>query len=106
MRAIVVEANTLSALRVADALEAAGFLVVGSARSSGEAFLLANLESPDIVVLGADLEASGAGRRLADKLERDLQIPSVVSDEHATPREHLQCGQIVKVALQRRRRHA
>ena len=106
MRAMVVEANTLSALRVTEALALAGFSIVGPARSSGEAFLLAQLETPDIVVLGADLEARGAGSRLADRLGRDMNIPSVMTNEYAKPQEAATCTQIVEVALQRRRRHS
>lgn len=104
MRAMVVEADILSALRMRDALAEVGFNIVGPARSSGEALVLAKLESPDIVVLGMDLEVSGAGGRLADRLKQDLQIPSVMTNEHAPLQENTHCGRIVELALQRRRR--
>jgi DNA-binding response OmpR family regulator len=106
MRAMVVDVNTLSGQQVSDALSMAGFNIVGPARSSGEAYLLAQSESLDIVVLSMDLEAIGAGHRLAHKLQREFQVPSVMTNEHAGPHDATPCALIVEDALRRRRRHA
>jgi two-component system, response regulator PdtaR len=106
MRAMVVEADTLSALRMSEALTTAGFNIVGPARSSGEALLLARLESPDVVLLGMDLEVSGAGQRLADTLERELQVPSVVRQEHADLDAKTQGEDLIRLVHERRRRRS
>jgi chemotaxis response regulator CheB len=104
MRAMVVESDTLSALELSEALEIAGFNIVGPARSSGEAMLLAQVEAPDVVVMGLNLEASGAGRRLADKFERDFKMPAVLTSRTDDPQTRMHCRQVVEVALRRRRR--
>lgn len=104
MRAMVVEADTLSALQLSDALTDAGFNVVGRARSSGEAFLLARSESPDIVVFGMDLEACGAGRHLADKLEHELKMPALLSSRHVDAHERANYEAVVEAAVQLRSR--
>lgn len=81
MRALVVEAETLYALRMVDMLTSAGIRVIGPARSSGEALMLALREQPEIAVFRADLESVGAGHRLAQKLNSDLKVRCVIASE-------------------------
>jgi len=75
MRVLIVEQKTLHAHRLTDEFDAElGVSVVGPARSSGEAFLLAIQQQPDAAVVNVDLESCGAGRRLAQKLEAEMRI--------------------------------
>jgi hypothetical protein len=82
MRALVAEAETLYAMRIVDALTNAGISVLGPARSSGEALMLATIEQPDVVILRADLESVGVGQRLAQKLDAELNIRCVFAEKH------------------------
>ena len=103
MRAMVVEADPLSAFRLSDALYTAGFKVVGTARSSGEALLLAQARLPDVVILGMNLETAGAGRRLAETLEREWQVTTVVSDKDGGTLDHPECCDLASTARERYR---
>jgi len=69
MRALIVGSDRVSSWAVAEKLTEAGFTVVGPARSSGEALLLAAMERPEVAVLSVNLESAGAGERLADTLK-------------------------------------
>jgi DNA-binding NarL/FixJ family response regulator len=82
MRALVVDTKTLDAMRIVEVLSDVGIRVLGTARSSGEAFLLAARENPDIVILRADLESAGAGHRLASKLQVELDVSCLIASEH------------------------
>jgi DNA-binding response OmpR family regulator len=68
MRALIVDNDCVAAWSVADKLLEAGFVIVGPARSSGEALLLAGMERPDVAILSVNLESIGAGERLASRL--------------------------------------
>ena len=104
MRAMVVEADMLSARRLSDALETAGFNVVGPARSSGEGLVLARRESPDVVIVAVDLEVRGIGQQLAEKLERELQVPALLANMDVDESGNDGCDSLIKAALKRRRR--
>lgn len=69
MRAMIVDSDQVSAWSVAERLVDAGFTVIGPARSSGEAVMLANLEQPEVAILSLDLESLGTGERLANLLQ-------------------------------------
>lgn len=99
MRAMVVEADTLSAFRMSESLTTAGFATVVHARSSGEALLLARAQTPDIVVLRASLETGDVSQRLADTLERELRIPAILTNEPAHLHERAQGSELIQVAL-------
>ena len=106
MRALIVEADSLFASRLNDALSTVGFDVVGRARSSGEAFLLAQSNQPDVVILSIDLEARGVGHRLAGRLEQELSVPTVVANKSTGVLEESACSDLASLALQRRRKRA
>jgi two-component system, response regulator PdtaR len=104
MRALIVEGETLLALRWVDTLTSAGISIIGPARSSGEAWVLAAREQPDVVILRADLESIGAGRRLADKLSSELNLRCLIATEHdlkgaEQPRDPFAQDQIPGIAL-------
>lgn len=103
MRAMVVEADMLSALRLSEALSTVGFDVVGPVRSSGEALLLAQANAPDVVVLGTNLERVGAGHRLAGRLELDLNVPAIVAESGEAALDVAKCESLAALALQRRK---
>ena len=79
MRVLVVERQTFAAQRAKEEFERLGVSVVGTARSSGEAWVFANESRPDAVVAGVDLESAEAGARLASKLKSELRIACVVA---------------------------
>lgn len=99
MRVLVVEDETLSALSLTAELEQTGHSVVGPARSSGEAVVLARTYSPNVALVDINLERVGAGIPLARQLSAELHIPVIFMTEHKTPaRENATCalGMIAK----------
>ena len=58
---LVVEDESLIALMIEDALEAAGFRIGGIAESEAEAFRLADQQPPDFAVLDINLGMGGCG---------------------------------------------
>jgi DNA-binding response OmpR family regulator len=58
---LVVEDETLIALMIEDALEAAGFRLGGVAESEADAFRLAEQQPPDFAVLDLNLGRGGCG---------------------------------------------
>jgi AmiR/NasT family two-component response regulator len=83
MRVLVAQRRTLETRRILDDLENAGVPVVGIARSSGEAWLLAQTTEPSVVIVSADLEAPDSGVRLAQKIDKEMGVPCVLGVEGA-----------------------
>ena len=82
MRTLVVEAETLGALALTDELELSGHVVVGPARSSGEAFVLVRAQHPKVALIDVNLERDGASVSLARKLSQDFDMPVVFITGH------------------------
>jgi AmiR/NasT family two-component response regulator len=78
MRVLVAQRRTLETRRFLDDLENAGVPVVGIARSSGEAWLLAQTTEPSVVIVSADLETPEAGARLAEKIDKEMGVPCLL----------------------------
>jgi DNA-binding response OmpR family regulator len=84
MRVLVVEDETLSAFSLTAELEQAGHRVIGPARSSGEAIVLARSRIPSVALVDIDLECEGAGIRLAQQLCTEFDMPVIFMTEHKT----------------------
>jgi len=102
MRALIVDSDQASAWSLADRLTEAGFTVIGPARSSGEALLLAACEQPEIAVLNVNLESLGAGERLADKLtsrhSTHCILTATKASENTTRRDSIDKADYGKIA--------
>jgi DNA-binding response OmpR family regulator len=99
MLVLVVEDEPLCAFNLTSALEEAGHSVVGPARSSGEAIVLARSRRPSFALVDIDLESEGAGIRLARQLCAEFDLPVIFMTEHEAPaREnaHYAIGMITK----------
>ena len=108
MRVLLVERETLAGRRLIEQVEEAGSSVIGPARSSGEAFLLAAREHPDVAIINVDLERPEGGMRLAEQLEDKLHVLSVLvtvgsatSENELNVVEYKRSRDIVKEAWQR-----
>ena len=82
MRVLVVEDETLSAFSLTAVLEQDGHRVIGPARSSGEAIVLARSRPPSFALVDINLEYEGAGIRLAQQLCREFDLPVIFMTEH------------------------
>lgn len=89
MWVLVAEREILSALQLARVVEQAGHSVVGPARSSGEAIMLARGAPPEFALIGVDLEQRGVGIRLARQLVSEFCAPVVfIASPDAPALEH------------------
>jgi DNA-binding response OmpR family regulator len=69
-KVLIVEDDVLTALGIADVLMFAGFEIIGSARSVGEAVEIANVTRPDIAILDIGLSGMRDGIQGAALLHR------------------------------------
>lgn len=77
MLVLIVEDEALAAFSLAAELEQAGHVVLGPARSSGEAMALARDRRPMLVLIDINLETEGAGVRLARQLHLEFDLPII-----------------------------
>jgi two-component system, response regulator PdtaR len=82
MLVLVVDNESLGALRLTARLEDAGHTVVGPARSSGEGIILARRWPPKAAYVAVDLETEQAGADLAQKLKAEFDIPVFLTSDH------------------------
>lgn len=89
MLILVAHSDRLTAFKVMTALQFDGHTVIGPARSSGEAIVLARTQRPALALVDVDLETHEAGGRLARRLSAELHVPVILTseDEHRA-REH------------------
>ena len=85
MLVLVVEDEPLCAFNLTSELEEAGYRVVGPARSSGEAIVLARSRRPSFALVDIDLESEGAGIRLARQLCAEFDMRIIFMTEHEAP---------------------
>lgn len=85
MYVLLVEDEALSAFSLTEQLEEAGHRVIGPARSSGEALVLARSRRPGVALVDIDLECEGAGIPLARRLCEELGVPVIFMTEHKSP---------------------
>jgi two-component system, response regulator PdtaR len=83
MLVLVVDNESLGALRLTESLEDAGHTVLGPARSSGEGIILARRWRPKAAFVAIDLEAEQAGALLAQQLKQEFDIPVILTSDHA-----------------------
>jgi DNA-binding NarL/FixJ family response regulator len=84
-RILLVEDDYFVALDAEHALQAAGFVVVGTAATAEEAIALADKEKPDLAVMDIRLAGERDGVEAAVELFRRRGIRSIFATAHADP---------------------
>jgi two-component system, response regulator PdtaR len=84
-RILIVEDDFFAGLHNQDALESAGYDIVGIATHRGEALALALKEAPDLIIMDIRLARGDDGIDLAIELWNSYGIPSVFASAHSDP---------------------
>ncbi len=82
-RVLIVEDEFFVALDAEDALDSAGFAVVGIATTAEEAISMAAAEQPDIVLMDIRLAGRRDGIDAALEIRRRFGIPSIFATAHS-----------------------
>ena len=87
MRVLVVAKEAFVALALCEELETMGHVVIGPARSSGEALLLSDATRPHCAIVAEHLERDDVGAQLASRLRERHDMRVVSTSEKASMQE-------------------
>lgn len=89
MLILIIEDNALLAFMIEEALEEAGYEVIGPASTPAHAVTLADRFRPDLALVDLDLKDHASGVEVARNLHRNFGIPSLfATGQLETARQH------------------
>lgn len=92
-RILVVEDEFLIAMTIEDALQAAGFAVVGIAATFEQAVALADRERPDLAIMDVRLASARDGIEAAIEIRRRFGVASLFASANVDPHNQARAEQ-------------
>jgi diguanylate cyclase (GGDEF)-like protein/PAS domain S-box-containing protein len=74
---LIVEDELIVALNLSKELEGLGYAIAGMASSENEAIELAQVKSPDVILMDINLESGGSGLTAAKQIRKRSQVPII-----------------------------